>query len=141
MTHYHASCHCGAIELNFELVQAPEHYQPRACDCDFCRRHSAAFVSDPAGSLSIRCTDAAKLGRYRQGSGTAECLLCRECGVFVGAICEVDGTRYGTVNRRVLLEDPGFAAEVCVSPKVLDAGAKVNRWKDVWFANVALHVA
>lgn len=135
---YHASCHCGAIALDIKLSKPPTDYQPRACDCDFCRRHGAAYVSDPAGSLAIRYSDPAKLSRYRQGSGTAECLLCRECGVLVGAIFEDGADRYGTLNSRILLEGPGFGTEVCASPKLLDAGTKVNRWKDLWFADVGL---
>lgn len=138
MSQHQASCHCGAIELSFTLSRPAADYQPRACDCDFCRRHGAAYISDPAGSLAIRYAGAAVLGRYRQGSGTADCLVCRECGVLVGAIYEDGESRYGTLNRRILLEDPGFGAEVVASPKVLDAGAKVTRWRDVWFAGVDL---
>lgn len=63
-------CHCQAIQLELQLPQPPASYQPRACDCDFCRKHAAAYVSDPDGALRIRARPGA-LGLYRQGSGKA----------------------------------------------------------------------
>lgn len=54
-----------------ELTRAPATYNPRACDCDLCRKHGAAYVSDAQGSLVIRIKDARARGKYRQGSGKA----------------------------------------------------------------------
>ena len=51
---------------------------------DFCTRHRAAWVSDPAGQLRV-LADHLHLQRYRQGSAQAEFLLCRECGVLVAS--------------------------------------------------------
>lgn len=55
-----------------ELPHASCAYHPRACDCDFCRKHGAAYISDPQGAVRIQVKDAQQLGRYRQGSGIAE---------------------------------------------------------------------
>jgi hypothetical protein len=33
---------------------------------------------------------------------------------------------------------PGFAEEVPVSPKTLPDDKKVERWKDMWFADVSI---
>src|SRR5437762_851279 len=60
-------CHCGNISIEMTLTQTAASYIPRACDCDFCRKHSAAYVSDPKGSLSIKVKDNDALGAYRQG--------------------------------------------------------------------------
>ena len=94
-------CHCQAIQLELQLPQPPASYQPRACDCDFCRKHAAAYVSDPDGALRIRARPGA-LGLYRQGSAKAQCVYCTHCGVLIGVMYEAVGHRYATVNVRVL---------------------------------------
>ncbi|HEX9778458.1 MAG TPA: hypothetical protein VGA63_09955 [Geopsychrobacteraceae bacterium] len=129
-------CHCGNIRVDIELSKAPNEYGPRACDCDFCRKHDASYISDPHGSLHIEVKDSQRLGRYRQGSETAECLLCTRCGVLVGVIYQDGERRYATVNSRVIDNDVGFGEKRSVSPKVLSANEKIRRWKELWFSNV-----
>lgn len=137
MYHVTGGCHCGNIRVDVKLTAAPDRHRPRACDCDFCRKHLAAYVSDPQGTLVIRIEDERERSTYRQGSGRAEFLLCRNCGVLVGALHR-DGARIcATVNVRAL---PGtaFGSEQVASPQSLAADQKVKRWQDIWFADVEL---
>lgn len=136
MTQLKGSCHCGNVRLEIALSRAPASYQPRACDCDFCRKHGAAYISDPAGALRIETRDDGKLVRYRQGSGTAECLLCSSCGVLVGAVYRDDTRTFATVNTRVV-EGATFGNELTVSPKKLGVDEKISRWKELWFPKVS----
>jgi len=131
-------CHCGAIRVELELPRAPATYTPRACDCSFCRKHGAAYVSDPAGRLHIAVRDAAALGRYRQGNALAEFLFCKTCGLLVAVAYADDACLYATVNSRVIEGDPGFPEATPVSPQTLGANDKVARWKAVWFGDVTL---
>jgi hypothetical protein len=131
-------CHCGNIRLEITLTGAPETYQPRACDCDFCVKHAAAYVSDANGELRIYIANSGNTARYRQGSAQAEFLVCRECGVLVAVLLEDTGRVYGTVNARAVDANVKFGNEQPVSPKALAADAKVTRWRKVWFANVAI---
>jgi len=133
-------CYCGNIQIEVELPRAPTAYTPRACDCDFCRKHGAAYISDPQGSVRIHVKDAQQLGRYLQGSGIAECLICRNCGVLVGVVYEDNGGLYAGINCKIIDGDPGFAAEVPVSPKTLPDDKKVERWKDLWFTDVNIEI-
>ena len=130
-------CHCGNIRVTVDLTRAPDTYAPRACDCEFCRRHGAAWVSDPQGSLSIQIRNEGDTGRYAQGAGIAEMLLCRNCGVLVGALWREQRV-YGVVNVSVLDERAAFADVQAVSPRTLSADAKRSRWQSIWFANVIL---
>ena len=131
----HGSCYCDNIRLELSLSQAPASYGPRACDCDFCRKHAAAYVSDPAGSLSIHIQDLALTSRYRQGSGQAEFLLCTRCGVLTAVLYEDAGRLHAAVNARAC-GDAGFGPEQAVSPKLLSPGDKSARWRSVWFSEV-----
>jgi len=133
-------CHCGNIAVELALSAAPETYQPRACDCDFCRKHGAAYVSDPQGALAIHIRSEDQSGRYRQGSATAELLVCRNCGVLVGALYRAEGRLYASVNARTLEATAVFGSEQPVSPRKLSAPDKVQRWQRIWFADVSITV-
>jgi len=135
------ACHCGNSRVEVALSRAPETYAPRACDCDFCRRHGAAYLSDPAGALRIRVKDARLLGKYRQGSALADCLICTNCGVLLGVAYAADGRLFATVNCRIVEGGIVFAETIVVSPKALSAAQKVERWKELWFSDVAIFAA
>lgn len=134
----HGSCHCRCIRVDVTLPRATASYTPRACDCSFCRKHGASYVSDPTGTLRIHLHDSNALGRYRQGNGLAEFLLCKTCGVLVGVAYEEDGQTFATLNSLVIDGGASFLAPTAVSPQTLGADAKIARWKAFWFADVAL---
>src|SRR5215207_4374479 len=131
-------CHCGNLRVNLELTAAPGTYHPRACDCDFCRKHGAAYVSDPNGALRIQITDARERSTYRQGSGQAEFLLCKRCGVLVGAFLRSEQQIYATVNVKALEGGAAFGSAKPVSPQKLSGDEKVKRWQEIWFSRVAI---
>jgi hypothetical protein len=133
-----AACHCRNIELQIELSRSPEHYHPRACDCDFCSKHGAAFVSDPAGTLTLLIKDARARGSYYQGSQQAELVLCKTCGVFVGALHRANDRLYATLNARTVDAEVSFSSHEIVSPRKLSAVAKSERWEAIWFPTVKI---
>jgi hypothetical protein len=132
------ACHCGNILLDLQLANEPASYRPRACDCAFCRKHSAAYISDARGSLRVRINDPRHSGTYRQGNELAEMLLCTRCGVLMGALYRVDGQVYGTVNVRVIEGAESFGVEKAASPQKLSGDEKISRWKELWFCGVEL---
>jgi hypothetical protein len=108
---FEGACHCGAIQARFETRRAPEDIQVRACQCSFCRRRGGKTVSDPDGALRFRAAPG-KLHRYRFGTGTADFLICRDCGGYVGVVQQIDGRLYGVLNVtgtdiRTLADKPG----------------------------------
>lgn len=131
-------CHCGNIRLEAQLTRAPETYSPRACDCDFCRKHGASYLSDPDGALQIHVRDMDLLGKYRQGSGIADCLFCKCCGVLIGVTHRINGQLCGAINTQAVEDGTIFGEKKPVSPKELSASAKTERWNGVWFSNVTL---
>jgi len=132
-------CHCGNISIALELSRAPSAYNPRACDCDFCRKHGAAYISDPHGSIRIHINSAGKSQIYRQGSGTAEFLLCAACGVVVSVLYRDTNRVYAAANANtVATAAERFGSEQSASPQMLAASDKVKRWQTVWFPNATL---
>lgn len=131
-------CHCGNILLEVGLPQTPASYRPRVCDCDFCVKHGAAYLSDPQGTLTLRIRDESQTGRYHQGSGQAEFLVCRNCGVLAAVLYRSERQLYGAANAKAVEGKTGFGPEQPVSPKTLSAGDKAKRWQDVWFSKVTV---
>jgi hypothetical protein len=99
---YAARCHCGALTARYWTALTPQQWAIRACQCSFCRAHGALSTSDPAGSLQFSCAGLEVLQRYCFGTGTAGFLLCRTCGVYLGAQMGIEGRRWGILNVRTL---------------------------------------
>jgi Glutathione-dependent formaldehyde-activating enzyme. len=121
-----------------ELTSPPSALTPRACDCDFCRKHGAAYVSDPKGKLTISVSEPGLLGKYHQGSGTADFLFCRQCGVLVGVAFRQEQNMYATINARII-ENAIFGDTCSASPKTLSTAEKIARWQAVWFSHVSIN--
>ena len=108
---YRGSCHCAAIGFSYRTRLPPPAWRIRACQCAFCRAHGALTTSDPAGSIEFRERRRGELQRYRFGLRTADFLLCRTCGVYVGAEIAADAKRFGIINVQALGSLPeGLAA-------------------------------
>lgn len=99
---YSAQCHCGLLTARYSTEKPPVEWPIRACQCSFCRAHGALSTSDPLGRLQFGCSRTELLQRYRFATGTAEFLLCRECGVYLGAQMSRDGARFGILNTLTL---------------------------------------
>ena len=68
------------------------------------------------GTLQFGCSRPELLQRYRFATGTAEFLVCRECGVYLGAQTSSDGARFGILNTLTL----NLAAGELPSPEAMN---------------------
>jgi hypothetical protein len=108
---HRGGCHCGNLRLTLRLSQAPADTRLRACGCSFCRAHNTCTTSDPDGAVDIRAADWSLVEFYRFGTGTAEFLICKRCGVYVGAIGEsASGTR-AVINTNCLEDRTAFTQQ------------------------------
>lgn len=113
---YRGGCHCGNLRLTMRLSQAPEDMRLRACTCSFCRAHATRTTSDPRGAVEVWAADWSLVERYRFGSGTAEFLICRRCGVYIGAVCETAAGSRAVINTNSLEDRARFTG----SPAAVD---------------------
>lgn len=100
---FEGSCHCGVIGFTFSSHLSSESWRVHACQCSFCRRHGARTTSDPGGRVSFHIHDEAKLHRYRFGLQTADFLVCRWCGVYIGAVLSSPRGQFATLNVNTIL--------------------------------------
>lgn len=130
---YQGGCHCGAVQWTFTTRRAPSDWDVRACQCAFCRMHQTRCTSDPAGTVKISVADAGALERYRFGLETADFLLCRRCGVYIGAVVEVDRGAFATLNINTMSTPAeGVANAVTIDYESEDASARIERRTSRW---------
>ena len=104
-------CHCGNIRVQVRLTRLPADMLIRSCACSFCRSHGTRTVSDPAGQADLWASDWDLVQRYRFGSRTADYLLCRSCGVYVGAVCETPSGPRTVINTLCLSNRETFTQQ------------------------------
>ena len=127
MAAHSASCHCAAIRIEFETDKP---LAPRACQCRVCRRQDARMVSDPDGSATL--TLGPDTRRYRFGTGTTDFLFCGRCGIYVGAVAELDGRTFATLNLNAFDEPHLELAPDPVSYDGETAEEKADRRRRKW---------
>lgn len=132
-TTYTGSCHCGSIGYDYASAIAPDEWSIRACQCAFCRAHDALSTSDPHGQITFFASDPTLLQRYRFALRTADFLLCRNCGVYIGAVIEAGSGRFGIINTHSLTPVPDNIAEVApISYDNEDTSGRVSRREERW---------
>lgn len=88
------------------------------------------MVSDPDGAAELKLGPETR--RYRFGTGTTDFLFCGRCGVYVGALAEVDGRLLATFNLNAFDEPQFELAATPVSYEGETATAKAERRRRNW---------
>ena len=130
---FEGGCHCGNLSYVFEATAPLDTLGLRADMCGFCRAHGARNTSDPDGRVRIAVADGDLLERYRFGLKTADFLVCRRCGVYIGALLEDEGRGWFTVNANTFKQRP--ALDFPATPHDFDAEdvpARIARRKRNW---------
>jgi hypothetical protein len=70
-------CHCGAVRFEAEV---PEQVEVLDCNCSICARTGYRHLMVPHGDFRL-LAGGDDLTSYRFGTGAAEHLFCRTCGV------------------------------------------------------------
>ncbi|WP_096785035.1 GFA family protein [Rhodobacter sp. CZR27] len=92
------TCHCGAVELEVELLHGLT--DASRCDCSFCRRKGTIGVTARLNDLRVvRGED--NLTLYRWGTKTARHWFCRTCGIHTHHQRRSNPEEYG-VNAGIL---------------------------------------
>ena len=130
---YEGACHCGALEFTHETRLSPRRWSVRACQCAFCRGHGALATSDPQGIVRFRYAYPDRLRRYRFALRTADFLVCRECGMYIGAVMMTGVGAVATINVNALRERPrGLAPAKLVNYKGESVEERRARRLAIW---------
>lgn len=126
-------CHCGNLSFNFKTTAGLDSLELRACQCSFCRVHGARTTSDPKGEVQLRIHDGSKLIRYRFGLKITDFLLCGNCGVFIGAVMDRDGSSLMTLNANAFKPPPPLSHPLApMDFGSEDVAARITRREAKW---------
>ena len=133
MPAFHASCHCGNLKAEFETRLRPEELTLRACQCSFCRKHQARTTTDKAGTVRIRVSDPELLSRYQWNLRTAEFLVCKRCGNYLGCASPAGDGWVASLNVNLFTEAAQLAQPaVEVSYDAETADQRRRRREENW---------
>lgn len=133
MSDYRGQCFCGAIGFTYSTGTPPPQWSIRACQCRFCRAHDALSTSDTGGRLVFVAAEPRHLQRYRFAMKTADFLLCRNCGVYIGAVISTQAGRFGIINTHALDPVPQDIADVQpISYDKEDSSGRIARREERW---------
>jgi len=127
---YSGICSCGEVELILSLPKPLKHYQPRACDCDFCTERGISYISDPDGQLTIVSDHSLKV--LKQGSEQAQFLRCPNCPDVVAVTYDDAQTVKGAINASLLSDKDTLQDATSASPKQISGQEKLMRWRQLW---------
>jgi len=74
---YHGGCHCGAVRFE---VDATDPLRAVDCNCSMCARTGYLHLIVPASGFRL-VSGKESLLNYRFGTGVAQHLFCRACGI------------------------------------------------------------
>jgi|TARA_R100001509_G_scaffold127808_1_gene81209 hypothetical protein len=87
-----ATCHCGSVEIVFDLPNGLE--ELRRCDCSLCRRRGAIAASVPLSGINI-VKGKGHLKLYQFNTMTAKHYFCAKCGVYTHHQRRSNPSQYG----------------------------------------------
>lgn len=131
-------CHCGNLTYRLEWPGDEGPRAARFCACSFCTKHNSRYVSHPDAGLDLTIADSEKLNRYRFATGTAQFLICLECGVMPVILGQQDGALQAVVNANTLDDFKLPEAPVPVSFDGESLEARLHRRKKHWIARVTV---
>jgi hypothetical protein len=97
-------CHCGAVRFE---VQTDNTIEVEDCNCTICMKSGYLHLIVPASRFRL-LSGGEQLVSYRFGTGAAEHLFCRTCGMKSFYVPRSNPDGY-SVNLRCLDEPDGFA--------------------------------
>jgi len=96
-------CHCGNVGFEFETNIDIDDLPIRSCQCRFCKLHGAATARDPNGRATFFVDDLGSLKLYRFATESTDFVLCKNCGVYVGAVLVCGDNKFATLNMNLTL--------------------------------------
>lgn len=134
----HGSCHCGTIELDLKTAKNVSDFSPRICSCSFCKRHGGFYISDTDGWIDIRLKGRNDVNFYQFGHKTADFLICKKCGVFVAAICDINHMKYAVINIKTMLEYEFPEVGASNNYDAENTGSRLERRAKNWTPHVVI---
>ena len=126
----YARCDCKNIEIVWHV--ANQELVPRACQCEYCRTKSAAYVSRPNTRFEATVRSGELHRQIQHGSNSAIFHECSNCEQVVFVTAEVDGDLYGALNTNQFVDQSAVSAPVKMDFSSQSGEEKRQRWGQSW---------
>ena len=123
------TCNCGQWQVSVRVDKSTNGLNPRICDCDYCKAHPSAVISDP--SMEIDFTG----GRAtfdQNGDRQAKFYRCECCGDLLAVGCLIGDVLRGAVNSNLFNNTYHFGEPIQIQPWKLSGKERLERWSKLW---------
>ena len=118
------ACSCGQWQVKVRVDNAMIDLNPRVCDCNYCRTHPSAVISDP--SMKIEFTGGESMFD-QNGDRQAKFFRCNRCGDLLAVACCIDSELRGAVSSGLFDETYVFGEPVQIQPWLLSSKERLER--------------
>jgi len=126
---YKGSCNCNRWQVEVEVTTSLGDFNPRSCDCDYCKNTPSAIISDPNMKIDLV---GGKVAINKNGDRLANFYHCDFCGDLLAVGCDFNSQLRGAVNANLLRDVNQLGKSVKVQPRLLRADEKLDRWGKLW---------
>lgn len=126
---YKGSCNCNRWQVEVEVTKPLDEFNPRSCDCDYCKSSPLAIISDPnmrvdlvGGEFTIK----------KNGDQLANFYYCDSCGDLLAVGRDFNKQLRGAVNVNLLRDSSQLGQAIAIQPRLLSADEKLDRWGTLW---------
>jgi hypothetical protein len=123
------TCNCGQWQVSVRVNKSAGDLNPRICDCEYCKAHPSALISDP--SMEIDFTG----GRAtfdQNGDRLAKFYRCESCGDLLAVGCYLSDVLRGAVSSQLFGNTYRFGEPILIQPWKLSGKERLERWGKLW---------
>ena len=126
---YKGSCNCHRWQVEVEATKPLGDFNPRSCDCDYCKNSPSEIISDPNMRVDLV---GGEITINTNGDQLANFYYCDSCGDLLAVGREFNNQLRGAVNANLLHDSDQLGKTIEIQPRLLSADEKLDRWGKLW---------
>lgn len=123
------SCNCNRWQVEVEVTKPLGDFNPRSCDCDYCKKFPSAIISDPNMKVDLVGDEFTII---KNGDQLASFYYCDSCGDLLAVGRTFNNQLRGAVNASLLRDSGQLGQTIEIQPRLLSADEKLDRWGKLW---------
>lgn len=127
--HYKGACSCNRWKVEIEVTRSLEEFNPRVCDCNYCKENPSEIISDPNMKIEF-CGGETSI--IQNGDQLANFYYCDSCNDLLAVGCDINGQQRGAVNSNLLFNSSKLGKQIQIQPRLLSSNEKLDRWGKLW---------
>jgi hypothetical protein len=126
---YKGSCNCHRWQVEVEATKPLGDFNPRSCDCDYCKNSPSEIISDPNMRVDLM---GGEIAINKNGDQLANFYYCDSCGDLLAVGCDFNNQLRGAVNANLLHDSGQLGQVIAIQPRLLSIDEKLDRWGTLW---------